>query len=503
MASNAFVPAQSGLSRVFLIEGRARADRSAEFLAPLRMMSLEQGFGDVENIYSPHPRKYDAFEVVGQIRGEEERPTTQLQGRYALDVASRLLELAKVGCAVDVQLHMGQCTDPSVFNEFTKAIILEDALIPTWATDDLGALQPDEKSPVNETADISAAQMYEVLEVAVAERAKDIVTTEVLDVAFCDAISCGDCEEYSPGCNKIFAITDAAGGSPGTPPDVVFSLDKGQNFLAHDVDTMGAADVPGGIACVGSYVVVADSTNIGHHYALKSEFNESDDPVFTNIAVGYVAGATVNDIYSLGPMAFEVGELGYVYKIEDPTVGVEVVDAGVATADDLLAVNALSEEFAVAVGNNGAVIYSEDGEIWQAVSLRPVGVGINLTTVLVHSELYWLVGTSDGRLFYTFDKGETWTAKGFTGSGTGVVRDIVRSKDSVLWMSHDTTAPAGRIFRSYDGGNSWTQIPEGTAAIPANDRITALAACEWDVNLIVGVGLADDGADGIILLGAD
>ena len=225
MAGNAFVPAQSGLSRVFLIEGRARADRTAEFLAPLRMMSLEQGFGDVENIYSPHPRKYDAFEVVGQIRGEEERPTTQLQGRYALDVASRLLELAKIGCAVDVQLHMGQCSDPSEFNEFTKAIILEDALIPNWATDELGALQPDEKSPVNETADISAAEMYEVLEVATSERAGDVVTNEVVDVVFCDSISCGDCEEYSPGCDKIFSVTLAAGGSPGTPADVVFSLD--------------------------------------------------------------------------------------------------------------------------------------------------------------------------------------------------------------------------------------------------------------------------------------
>jgi photosystem II stability/assembly factor-like uncharacterized protein len=472
-------------------------------MAALRMMSLEQGFGDVENIYSPHPRKYDAFEVVGQIRGEEERPTTQLQGRYALDVASRLLELAKIGCAVDVQLHMGQCTDPSVFNEFTKALIVEDALIPNWATDELGALQPDEKSPVNETADISGAVMYEVLELATSERAGDVVTNEVIDVVFCDVISCGDCEEYSPGCNKIFAVTLGAGGSPGTPADVVFSLDKGVAFLAHDVDSMVAADDPTGIACVGIYVVVISNDTGGHHYALKSEFNATDDPDFTAITNGYVAGGEPNDISSLGPFAFIVGDGGYVYSLEDPTVGVTVLDAGVATINNLNAVNALSEDFAVAVGEDGAVIYTESGSLWQAVSLRPVGVGIDLVSVLVHSELYWLVGTSDGRLFYTFDKGETWTEKAFAGSGTGVVRDITRSTDSVLWMSHDTTVPAGRIFRSYDGGNSWTQIPEGTAVIPANDRVTALAACEWDPNLIVGVGLADDGADGFIVLGQD
>lgn len=500
---NAFVPAQSGLSRVFLIEGRARADRSAEFLAPLRMMSLEQGFGDVENIYSPHPRKYDAFEVVGQIRGEEERPTTQLQGRYALDVASRLLELAKIGCAVDVQLHMGQCTDPSEFNEFTKAIIMEDALIPNWATDELGALQPDEKSPVNETADISAAEMFEVLEVATSERAGDIVTNEVIDVVFCDAISCGDCEEYSPGCNKIFSVTLGAGGSPGTPADVVFSLDKGATFLAHDVDSLGAAENPSGIACVSAYVVVISNAAGSINIALKSEFTETDDPAFTSVITGIVAGGEPNDIWSLGPFAFVVGDGGYVYSVQDPTAGVTVLDAGVATSDNLNAVHALSEEFAVAVGNSGAVIYTESGNLWQAVSLRPVGIGVHLISVLVHSELYWLVGTDDGRMFYTFDKGQTWTEKTFSGSGSGSVEDIVRSKDSVLWMSHTTTAPAGRIFRSYDGGNSWIQIPEGTAVIPANDRVAALAACEWDVNLVVGVGLADDGADGFIVLGED
>ncbi len=501
MPGNAFVPAQSGLSRVFLIEGRARADRVAEFLAPLRMMSLEQGFGDVENIYSPHPRKYDAFEVVGQIRGEEERPTTQLQGRYALDVASRLLELAKIGCAVDVQLHMGQCSDPSEFNEFTKAIILEDALIPNWATDELGALQPDEKSPVNETADISAAEMYEVLEIATSERAGDVVTNEVVDVVFCDAISCGDCEEYSPGCNKIFAVTLAAGGSPGTPADVVFSLDKGATFLAHDIESL--AGDPTGIACVSSYVVVTSNDDASIEIALKSEFNATDDPVFTSVLAGIVAGGEPNDISSLGSKAFICGDGGYVYTTIDPTAGVVVVDAGVATTDNLNAINALNEEFAVAVGDSGAVVYTESGNLWQAVALRPVGVGVDLISVLVHSELYWLVGTNDGRMFYTFDKGQTWTEKTFAGSGTGNVFDITRSKDSVLWMSHATTAPAGRIFRSYNGGNSWTQVPEGTGILPANDRINALAACEWDVNLIVGVGLADDAADGFIVLGED
>jgi len=500
---NNFIPAQSGLSRVFIIEGRARSDRRPKFFGSVRAMALEQGFGDTTNIYIPDPRRYDRFKVAGQIKGEEERPTTQLQGRWALDVASELLRLAKIQCPVDVQLHLGQCTDPSEFSEFTKAVILEAAQIPNWATDEVGALQPDEKNPVNETADISAALMYEVLEVTAAERADDIVTNEVIDVIFCDAISCGECEEQSAGCNKIFAITLAAGGSPGTPADVVFSLDAGDTWGAHDIDSLGIAENPSAIACVKKYVVVVSSASNSLHYALKSEFNGYTDPGFTEVTTGFVAGGEPNAIESLGSMGFVVGEGGYIYLVEDPTGGVTVLDAGAATVDDLNAVDALDEQFAVAVGDSGAVVYTENQSVWQQTTTRPVGIGVNLTCVLVHSENYWLVGSANGRLFSTFNKGETWNEVTFPGSGSGSVRDIVRSTDSVLWMAHDTTVPVGRILRSYDGGHEWGLIPEGTASLPDNNRISALAACEFDPNVVVGVGLGGNGTDGFVVLCQD
>lgn len=500
-----FTIAKTSLSRVFLIEGRAAPSHAPSYQSCMRMMSPSWNFGDIERVEVPDPDNYDKFIEAAQIRGATERVTTSLEGRYALDLISDLLRLGSVGCALDVQLHMGTCTDPTDFNSFKKAVVLENANITAWSAEDMGALQSDDNAPVNETAELSAEVIYEVVPLTIQSVAASIVTNEVVDVWFCDNISCGDCDTTSDGCQKIFAITQTAGGSPGTPADIIYSINKGGTFLAHDIESL-TTDSPSAGDCVGNYVAIVSNESGSLHYAPLSEFDGVSDPDFTEVATGFVTGGEPNDIDSIGRYAFIVGDGGYVYGTADPSAGVTVLDAGSATTDDLLRVHALSSEFAVAVGNNGAVIWTENGTIWGAVSTRPVGVGVNLRALWVKSENEWWVGSSAGRLYYTTNKGTTWTEKTFSGSGSGVVYDIVFATKSVAYLSHATTTPAGRILRSYDGGYSWNILPEGSQTIPANDRIDRIAVCEGSVeqvsaNFFVGGGLADDGTDGIVLIG--
>lgn len=492
-------PLKTGFTRVFMIEGRARGDREPSYESSTRMMGVDYAFGDVEDIKVPDPDNYDKFLVVGQVRGEEERPSTSLQGRYAVDVRSELLRLAKIGCSVDVQLHMGACTTPSIFNEFSKAIVLEDVLISNYGTDELGALSPDERAVVNETADISAAKIYEVLPVGASEVAGDLVLAEVVDVVIADSLTCGECDVYSDGCQKIFALMLGGGGSPGALPDVVFSLNQGGNWYSHDVDGAGDADILTAIAVVAGYVVVTDQTRVSHLYADVDEFDETQDPAFAEVTANYVGAP--NDMWSLGPRAFIVGEDGYIYLLSDPTGGPTVLDTGAASGgDDLNAVHAIDAENAVAVGNSGAVVYTTNGALWTAATSRPLGVGEHLRCVWMRSKTEWWVGSDTGQIFYTIDAGVNWTEKTFAGSGAGVVWDLQFPTDSVGWFAHATATDVGRMFRSYDGGYSWQAIPEGTAIFPASDRITALYGCPFDVNVAVGVGLADDATDGIIVM---
>lgn len=497
--ANTYTIVRNAYSRVFLIEGRARADHVPEYHSCLRMLGLSQNFGDITRVECPDPNNYGKFIEVASIRGASERATTSLEGRYALELRSDLLRLARKGCAVDVQVHIGECTDPSDFDTFKKAVVFENVLITTYGTDELGALTSDDSAAVNETTEISAEVVYEVLPLTFQRQADAVITNEVIDLVYGDAVSCGECEDESDGCQKLYALTKAAGGSPTTPADIVFTLDAGSSYYAHDVDSLGAAEEPSALDVVGDYLVVVSQASLSLHYALKSEFNSYTDPAFTEVGTGFVAAHGPNDIFSTGRQAFIVGQGGYVYETTDPTAGVTVLDAGSATPDNLRRVHALSSQNAVAVGDNGAVIYTENGTNWGAATTRPCGIGVNLTAVFMRSKSEWWVGSSAGFVSYTLDKGVTWANVTFTSSGAGRVDDIVFATDSVGYIAHATATPRGRILRSYNAGESWQVMPE-SGTLPLNDRVNRIATC-GDANIIAGGGLADDNTDGFLVLG--
>src|SRR3990167_7750021 len=335
MANSSSKPLQSANSRVYIIDGRARGDHKPSYESCLRMTGLSQGYGDVERVECPDPYQYGKFIEVATIRGATDRPTTTIEGRYPIDLLSSLLALARKGCTFDVQLHMGDCTDPSVFNDYKKVLVLESAYLTNFGTDDLGALASGDNAVVNENADLSGKDAYELRPLAVGAAAASIVTVEVLDVVICDTIQCGDCGEQSDGCERVYALTTAAGGSPGTPADIVFSIDKGVSWAAHDIDTLATAEVPDELDCIGSYIVVVANATDSIHYALKSEFDGFTDPTWTEIATGIVAAGSPNAIHSTGGHAFIVGDGGYVYETEDPTTGVTVLSAGSVVTDNL------------------------------------------------------------------------------------------------------------------------------------------------------------------------
>ena len=507
--TTSFRPAQTGFSRVFLIDGRARPDHRPEYQSNMKAGSISQSFGDVEKIEVPSPDEYGKFEEVGVIRGAVERATITLTGRYAADLKSEMLRLARKNCAVDVHIDFGACTDPSDYNVFTKKIILEDAIITSYDTEDLGALASDEAAKVDESIEVSAVDVYEIVPLTFTERAGDIITNELVDVTICGIPSCGDCDDESEGCDEIYAISIAAGGSPGTPADIVYSKDEGLNFYAHDIDTMGATDVPDAVDCLGAYVFVISEDTNSIHYALRTDFavDGSVDPDFTEVSTGFVTGGEPLAVHGTKSQVWIVGNGGYIYNSEDVTAGVTVQDAGVATTDDLNDVHAFSEEYVVAVGNNGAIVKTTNGDTWTSVTgPSNIGAGEHLAKVWMKSKNVWIILTVDGRIYYTLDAGTIWTQDSFPGSGSGntgsgTCYDIMFANDTVGYLAHTTAAGVGRILRTTNGGYDWVVLPEGVGSLPANDRVRAVAACRHDPDFVVGAGLGDNGTDGYLVIG--
>ena len=492
---------RSDYSRMWLIEWRAGPANVPSYEGLWKAGAVSWPLGDVTNIYIPDPDEYGQFKVAGKIVGERGNPTVPLTAKYTTDL-STLLRLARLGCDHDLQIHMGFCQDPQDFDFGWEKILVMEAARPTsYATTDLGALEPSERATVNEEVPWSAEILYEIVQIAFEAQAASEVVQEVIDITVCDRVTCGACGIPSDGCSVVFALTLTVGGSPGLPAEVLFTDDGGATWDDTNVDTLAANEDPNALACVGSNLVVISEDSESLHYAPIADILDASE-TWTEVTTGFVAGNGPLALVSLSPRhTWIVGEGGYVYFTDDPTAGVEVQNAGVATTQDLNSVHAYDLLNVVAVGASNAVILSRDGgDVWSAITGPAVGVVLN--AVWMKGENEWFVGTATGRLYFTRDAGDNWTEKAFPGSGSGVIRDIAFSSDSVGYLAHSTTAPAGRILRTTSGGNRWYVAPESNLVIPENDRITALAVCEDNVNVVYGGGLGANAVDGILVLGS-
>lgn len=498
-----FKPAVTGFTRVFLIDGRARPDHKPAYQSNMKAGGISQSFGDVEDIEVPSPDEFGKFIKVGELRDQVGRVEVTLTGRYAAELKSTMLKLARQGCTIDAQIIIGSCTDPSDYNVFTKKVIIENSFLTDYETEDLGALGSDEQAKIDESVTLSGRTVYETVPTAYASRAGDIITNELVAGTICDTASCGECQNESTGCLKYFAVSAAAGGSPGTPPDVVFTLDGGTTFYAHDIDSMSDTEDPNDVGCLGQYLFVVSQETESAHYALLSEFTATDDPDFTEVTTGFVSGGGPRAVATTKNKAFIVGAGGYIYDTENIGDGVTVRDAGTLTASNYNAVSAVNDEFAIAGGDAGVVAVTQNGTLWGLASTTPVGFGINITAVAAKNEYVWLIGTDTGRLYYTLNGGASWTEKSFPGSGSGSVEDLAISTDSVIYMSHTTAANRGRILKSDNFGYDWVVQPSTADTLPLNDRINSVSACSVNPDVVFGCGLADNASDGFLVVGTD
>lgn len=502
MSQNLFTPALTSSSRAFLLSGRAKGNIKPQYSSYLKATGPSKKYGDITKVEMPDPSESGKFIEAGSIKGSSDRVTFSLVGRYALSLRSQMLALADQGCPFDVQIHFGQCSDPSAFNTFQKALIFESVEASTWSTEDIGALASDENAKVDETLEVSAKKFYEVTPLSFATRADSIITNEVVGVIFGDKSACGTCGDSGTGYNKIFAVTLAAGGSPSTPADIIYSLDAGATWLAADVDGAGATENPTGLARIGDYLVVI--TNLAAttgtlYYALISDFVNGYDPTFTKITTGFVSQGRPNAIVSLGRQAFIVADFGYIYYTEDPANGVTVLDAGSATISKLNAVSAVSVDTALAVGNDGAIVYTLNGTTWTLSPTSCAGIGTHLNACYMKSASEWWVGDSTGKLYYTTNAGISWTQKVLPGTAPSAIKDIKFATDSVVFVAA-TVSSKGRIFRSFDGGYSFIACPESGGALPNSQRYNSIAVSSYNPNLVVAGGLGAT-TDGTLVLG--
>lgn len=482
-------------SRIFSIEDRAGPSRTVRYQSLARAQAPNMDFGALTIVRVPDPNRYGSFKAVDVIKGAPNPITMTFQFRHTRDV-SDMLRLGRKGCPLDFQVHFGACKDPSDFQlGWDKILVFENATIQTYGTDDLGSLDQGQEAVVNENIPIEALDMYEITRVSATEIASVDITQEIVDVVICDSPTCGDCGRTSDGCQRMFAMTKTNDGSPGAGARLIYSSDGGVTTQFTTVTTMGANENATGIACVGNNLVIISNGGLAIHYANMEDIINGV-AVWTKTVVGLVAAKGPNWIFSLGrTFSWIVGDGGYVYFASDITAGVSVLNAGIATSQNLKSIHGTDELNLVAVGVSNAIIKSTDGGLtWTSITGPEVGATLNV--IVMRTEKEWMIGTATGKLWYTTNGGVSWTQKRFSGDNAGQVRDITFPTPTVGYMSHDTATPVGRVFRTIDGGASWYTVPEDTSfSLPANLQINSVASCSSNPNVSFagGIKVATDG----------
>ena len=496
----------TGSGRVWVTKFRAGPTHEPKYLGYGQMAGgADWGQGDVTKIESPSDTTYNEWNEIQSFQSSPDRATLTLTIYETID-RSDLMELVRLRCPFDAEVHQGTCGDPRDFNGgWEKVKVFEDSRVTNYTTSDLGASEGEGQDKVTEETPISSRGIYDILRVTYREVAKNEVGEEVIAVDVCDLVTCGDCEGAgSDGCQKVFAVTNAGATSPGVKPQVIITTDQYgvSAIIERWVTTFAIGENASDAACVGAYFVVLGSTSPGSiHYASTQDMIDEVE-TWTKVATGFIALKTPNSIWNYSPMtSYIAANGGYVYLMKNPADGVTVLDAGSNTTQNLNEIAGWDSQSVAAVGQAGSFVYTTDGFTF-ALGTAPTGpTNLNAVAYRRKSEIW--VGGDDGILYYTTDFGDHWGSKAIPGGGIQIDK-IVWLSDKVGLVAVRTAAPLAKILRTIDGGYSWYVTPESSSHnLPAFDYANDIAYCQKEVNKAFIGGLADNGGDGILIKSGD
>lgn len=134
----------------------------------------------------------------------------------------------------------------------------------------------------------------------------------------------------------------------------------------------------------------------------------------------------------------------------------------------------------IAVTTNG-------GATWSAATAPGNGDDILCGVMLSANKAF--VGTDEGKLWKSTDRGSTWTqVTGWTGSGVGDVRAMSWRNEYIGFMAVNNASPVGTVLRTFNGGADWETI-----TTPTNVGLNDIEAISEKEAYIVGNAVSSAG----------
>jgi photosystem II stability/assembly factor-like uncharacterized protein len=448
--------------------------------------------GTSEPIYVPDPRRPGKYRLIARTQTPPDADEFTVNWYEGIGGIPR--PLIKPSCPYTFYELRSKCADPSDFYRGWESYVMIYSQGLIQGPIELGTrTSPDADDPLTDGTTLQAAAIYPAGALSFGEEAQTDVVVEVIDVVYGpqSCVACGD------GSEAIYALTRANVGSPAAPGQLIYSTDGGATWTTATITGIGTSaeprylDIAGGVLFVGT-----DATTLFY-----TQLNTITGAPGTWSTVTLPAAMT--DVYVQSPTAiYFTGASGTIYKTTD-----------IATAPTLLATVGASNlarihgngETVVAVGATGQVVYSlNGGTTWTD--------GTNTssddnTALFVVGPYAWWVGDDAGNLFKTEDGGISYTQVAFPGSGSGTVFDILFATVECGWIAHQLNSVA-RLVATLDEGDTWAQ--DGTTSRivgwPTFEKAGRLAAPTTEprvaANYLAVAGLATGGTDGVLIAGA-
>lgn len=447
-------PLQTGEGRIFINTGGFGVDTSFDFHNCMKIDGLDKSFGDVEPIYCPDPRQYDSFIEIDVVRGADSRWTSTLSGKLPATAYSPLETLAIQKCPFNLQVHYGRCARPDDFNTFDSAIVLIDVRLTGYNLSTLTALNPGERATIDESAAISAKNMYRLFTPELVQIAQTAINgAKVTGLTHVDIQSCGaTCLARSDG-NQAWAAV-----RQGTNTEIMYTKNGGTTWT---VTSAGVPATPSAnwnvhMLSAGGFLYLNRYDNSNNVYIYTIDLKELlDNNVIVRKELIVINTFNIFDMAESENYVWVVGadsgtSDGKLYKI-DKITGTVTLAHSVTTGETFNSVAAFSDtDIFIGTGVGKYWVSNASGVFTEGSISDLVTLSATLEDVHMFDELHWIVSSIYG-VYATNDAGTNWSLTlGFSSLG----------KPQMTWYDNITGYMQldDYVYRSVDSGNSWKKI---------------------------------------------
>lgn len=414
--------------------------------------------GDLTPEYCPDPEHSGEFIIDGKIRGEPAAATTTLE-RPLSTVYNWLLEQT---CSFNALVAWMCGGVRAVTTNFKVAAVLFGVESSNSTILAPVARQPGDDGRVLTNADITYDDRRMIYPIAFLTQTL-ANTADANGIAFLPAACESACGPARGLCEIGFM------GLDGTQynSEVKYTLDGGATWAQTATDPFlydgGDTGKPLLIELAdGAYRVIVPRISVAVGEYAEIAYSDDGGATWTNVYVGTVAGQFITKLFMYQGTIWATASGGYIYVCEDIGVTWTAQEAGVETVQTLRDVVMYSSLVGYAVGDTNAFLYTVNGGTDWALRIGPA-VLTNLRSVAVNFTDYVFVGAADGTLYYTVDRGENWLTRRAFGAGSVDWVAFDKTRRYFGGLIHNTGAPVGTAYRSFDGGASW-ETPTGQTA---------------------------------------